>query len=310
MEAEPLDDAPRPPAPTLLGRARALAERALGKLPAAGALDERETLFVAALVIVTTLAMLAGEHHRMKGGPMVAAAWRLLVHGALPFGFVACFFSFARRRGALLGALALLAPAALTLARLIEPKALVVLQETAAPCLVVTVGAFVIGGASLARAGVPAASFGVGLGDVRFWLPRAGLALLVMVPTLVVVVLLSDGLQGLYPMHKPARTDAGALAWHLGAVALDFVGWELLFRGVLLFGLLRRGDPWMAILLPAVPFALLHGDKPVVELVASLFGGIVSAWFTIGARSVLPLWFLHVVMISTVSVVAFVLRMP
>jgi len=305
MEPAPLDDDTPVRA---RGRALALVERALGVLPAPRAPDRRETLFVVLLVVVTTLAMLAGAHHRMKGGPMVAAAWRVLVHGGLPFGFVACFFAIARRRAVLAGVLAFAAPAALVGARLVFPKALDVLQASAAPCLTVTLFAIATGSVVLSRAGVPPSSFGVGLGAVPFWLPRAGLALVVMVPTLVVVVLLSDGLQSMYPMHKPARTDAGALAWHLAAVALDFVGWELLFRGVLLFGLLRRGDAWMAILLPTVPFCLLHGDKPVVELVASLFGGIVSGWFTVSARSVLPLWFLHVVMISTVSVVAFVLR--
>jgi membrane protease YdiL (CAAX protease family) len=285
-----------------------LLDRALGVLPTATAPTRDSTIFVVALVVMTTLAMLTGEHHRVKGDPLVSAAWRLLVHGAWPLSFIGCFFALERRRGIALGALGIALSSAFVLARVFSPADLKMVSESAVPALVVAGASSLLGIAALVRAGVSPASFGIGLGDTRFWVPRAGLALVFMVPALVVVVLLSDGMQAMYPMYKPARTDGGLLAWHLLAVALDFVGWELLFRGVLLFGLLRRGDAVMAILLPAVPFCLLHGNKPAVELVMSLLGGIVSGWFTISAKSVVPLWMLHVVMVSTVSVVAFALR--
>ena len=283
-------------------------ERGLGVLPAATVPARTSTAFVIALVVMTTMAMLVGNHHRVTGDPLVSAAWRLLVHGAWSLAFIGCSFAVERRRGVVVGVLGFAVATTVVLARVGLPVEMSMVGTSAVPALVTALVSSMLGFFALVRAGVSPSLFGIGLGDVRFWLPRAGIALVIMVPALVVVVLLSDGMQAMYPMHGPARTDARQLAWHLLAVSIDFIGWELLFRGVLLFGLLRRGDPWMAILLPAVPFCLLHGNKPAVELVMSLFGAIVAGWFTISAKSIVPLWILHVVMVATVSVVAFALR--
>jgi membrane protease YdiL (CAAX protease family) len=146
------------------------------------------------------------------------------------------------------------------------------------------------------------------LGDWRWWGPRTLVALLVLVPTLTVVVLLSPELQQFYPMWRPARTAWDKLLIGNLGHSLDFIGWELLFRGTLLRTAMRRGDPVMAICLQAIPFCLLHMDKPGVELIASLFGGLVAGWFCLRARTFLPLWILHSAMISTVGTVAFLVR--
>ena len=77
---------------------------------------------------------------------------------------------------------------------------------------------------------------------------------------------------------------------------------------MLLFGFYRRGDPWTAIWVQAIPFFLLHYDKPSVELALSLVGGAVSGWFTLRARSIYPLIILHTAQITTVGFVGQLLR--
>jgi len=58
----------------------------------------------------------------------------------------------------------------------------------------------------------------------------------------------------------------------LRTVGLEMVGWEFLFRGFLLFALYRVCGAH-AIVLQAVPFALMHIGKPELETLSTLFGG-------------------------------------
>ena len=111
-----------------------------------------------------------------------------------------------------------------------------------------------------------------------------------------------------YPLYKPAQTSFSELELSLSAIALDFVGWEFLFRGFLLFGLARRGDALMAILLQSLPFFLLHGPKPELEMISSYVGAIFAGWFCLRARTFFPLWVIHVAIISAVSLTAFWIR--
>lgn len=55
-------------------------------------------------------------------------------------------------------------------------------------------------------------------------------------------------------------------------IALDLIGWEFLFRGILLFGLLPVCGPY-AILIQAIPFAVAHIGKPELEALSCIVGG-------------------------------------
>lgn len=74
--------------------------------------------------------------------------------------------------------------------------------------------------------------------------------------------------------------------------ALDLVGWEFLFRGLILFGLLRVVGP-SAVLLQAVPFALAHLGKPELETLSTIFGGTLFGWVAWRSRSFVYPFLIH-----------------
>lgn len=76
------------------------------------------------------------------------------------------------------------------------------------------------------------------------------------------------------------------------ASALDLFGWEFVFRGFILFGLLRVAGP-NAVLLQAVPFALAHMGKPELETMSTIFGGAGFGFVAWRTRSFVYPWLIH-----------------
>ncbi len=75
-------------------------------------------------------------------------------------------------------------------------------------------------------------------------------------------------------------------------VGLDLVGWEFLFRGFILFGLLYAVGP-SAVVLQAVPFALAHLGKPELETMSTIFGGILFGWVAWRSQSFFYAFLIH-----------------
>lgn len=113
---------------------------------------------------------------------------------------------------------------------------------------------------------------GLGLGDWKF-------ALAVMVVYIPVVIVgtwflsASPDFQAQYPHHHQAALNWGVFAIYEALFLFYWVGWEYLWRGFILFGTARTFGLY-AIIIQAVPFALLHLDKPLPETALSLVGGI------------------------------------
>jgi membrane protease YdiL (CAAX protease family) len=78
----------------------------------------------------------------------------------------------------------------------------------------------------------------------------------------------------------------------LGTSAVDLFGWEFLFRGFILFGLLRVVGP-SAVLIQAVPFAMAHIGKPELETLSTIFGGTLFGWLAWRSNSFLYPYLLH-----------------
>ena len=74
--------------------------------------------------------------------------------------------------------------------------------------------------------------------------------------------------------------------------ALDLFGWEFIFRGFILFGLMRVAGP-NAVLLQAVPFALAHMGKPELETMSTIFGGAAFGFVAWRTRSFVYPWLIH-----------------
>jgi membrane protease YdiL (CAAX protease family) len=138
--------------------------------------------------------------------------------------------------------------------------------------------------------------YGLGLGDWRAGLALSGLFLAVMVPA-VWAVAGTKMFAGAYPLAgqgayslKLAGTTAverslGLFALYEAAYFLYFVGWEFLFRGWMLNGLLPRFGRGGAILIQTAPFALMHLGKPEVEALGSILAGIALGILALRTRS-------------------------
>jgi membrane protease YdiL (CAAX protease family) len=145
--------------------------------------------------------------------------------------------------------------------------------------------------------GEPVAHYGFRIGD---W--RRGLKL-----TAIVIAISAPILYG--AAHTPgmaAYYAAGArqgVAVIIARSALELFGWEFLFRGFLLFGLLRVIGP-IAVVIQAVPFALAHLSKPEIETLSTIFGGTLFGWIAWSSRSFLYAFLIHWFILSFVTLVA------
>jgi uncharacterized protein len=109
------------------------------------------------------------------------------------------------------------------------------------------------------------AAYGFRLGD---W--RAGLLYTLVGCVAVTILLYFLGKTGAFQTYY-SGWGGGKLPLGLH-VALDLLGWEFLFRGLLLFALLPVCGPY-AILIQAIPFSIAHMGKPEVEALSCIIGG-------------------------------------
>ena len=115
-------------------------------------------------------------------------------------------------------------------------------------------------------------AMGLGRGDWRL----AGMVALLYLPLVAIGTwILSDGADfwAEYPHYRAAIGSWRLLALYHALFLLYWIGWEYLWRGFVLFGTARTFGPY-AILIQAVPFALLHLQKPTPEFLLSIVGGI------------------------------------
>ena len=260
------------------------------------------------LCIIASAAMAAGEWHSIKGHILVRSFYRLAVHGAFPFTCLILWQTWVHRKSQWLASLA----AALTLLplawRFLGAHGARDIRDEPALLIVPTLLGALLAFLAARHSGEDLRSWGLGIGDWRWWLPRTGITLGLVVVACVIMTLTFDSLANFYPAGAFAKKNWTNFSLrHLG-IAMDFLGWEFLFRGLLLFGFYRRGDPWTAIWVQAIPFFLLHYDRPGIEMALSLVGGALAGWFTLRARSIYPLVIIHFVQITTVGAVAQLLR--
>jgi hypothetical protein len=99
-----------------------------------------------------------------------------------------------------------------------------------------------------------------------------------------------------------ARSER-TIAHVISVSALDLFGWEFVFRGFILFGLVRVAGP-NAVLLQAVPFALAHMGKPELETMSTIFGGTGFGFVAWRTRSFVYPWLIHCFVSIFVTLVA------
>lgn len=113
---------------------------------------------------------------------------------------------------------------------------------------------------------------GLGIGDWKFALSLGAAYLpLVVVGTWI----LSDqaSFQANYPHFRPARHAWSLFLAYEVLFLFYWVGWEYLWRGFVLFGT-APAFGINAIFVQAMPFAILHMNKPLPEALLSVVGGV------------------------------------
>jgi membrane protease YdiL (CAAX protease family) len=128
---------------------------------------------------------------------------------------------------------------------------------------------------------------------------RIGLPVVVVLAALVTpIILVAAGLPDfrLYYRHEPAALP-GAVVGNV----LDVASAEFLFRGFLMWTLIRVAGP-MGVVLATFPFVFTHLGKPELETLSTFFGGLGFGWIAWRTRSVLYGALLHAYLIGLILV--------
>ncbi len=121
----------------------------------------------------------------------------------------------------------------------------------------------------------------------------------ILLPIIVIGAYLAAGqprFQEVYPFYHGWPDGPGTPVHLVGwwvMYASTFVALEFFFRGFLVSAGFRLIG-WWAIPAMAAPYCLLHLDKPVPEMVTSLFGGLVLGVVALRTRSILAGVLAHV----------------
>jgi membrane protease YdiL (CAAX protease family) len=138
----------------------------------------------------------------------------------------------------------------------------------------------------------PLGWYGLSLGQVRIGLRYLGGFAAVALPALLVASRLPS-IHSFYPRYPWARQSLGALLASEAGWLVYFLAWEFFFRGFLLFTMLRRFPPAVAVAVQTVPFAMMHFPKPELEAMASIVAGVALGTMAYRSRSCLGPWLLH-----------------
>ena len=120
--------------------------------------------------------------------------------------------------------------------------------------------------------------YGLQLGDWRWGLGLALVGCAVMTPIVLAVVHLPD-FRAYYAPSASTVPDV------LLTNAIDLTSAEFLFRGFLMFALVRVIGPF-GVVVATLPFVFSHLAKPELELLSTLAGGMIYGWLAWRTRSI------------------------
>ncbi|MDX1662762.1 MAG: CPBP family intramembrane glutamic endopeptidase [Candidatus Promineifilaceae bacterium] len=142
------------------------------------------------------------------------------------------------------------------------------------------------------------AAYGLRIGD---W--RTGLMWTLIGITGMAIILYflarTPTMEAYYQQRAP--DSVWTLAFRTG---VEMLGWEFIWRGLLLFAFARAFGPGPAIFLQAVPFAFMHLGKPEFETLTTIFGGAAFGWVAWQSGSFLYPFLIHWFMVTFTMLVA------
>ena len=138
----------------------------------------------------------------------------------------------------------------------------------------------------------PLSKFGVQIGDWKFGL----LAVAVMAPVMIALTYPSASnpqFLAEYPLFKGAGASAGTFTSHAFLYLTYYLGYEMLMRGFIQFGLRDQLGDWNAILVQTAISTLFHIGKPDGEIFSSILGGLLWGIVVFRSRSLLYVLMVH-----------------
>ncbi len=147
--------------------------------------------------------------------------------------------------------------------------------------------------------------YGIRIGDFKVWAKDVLITLCIMIPVLLIAFLFTN-FKTVYPLSHTARRGVNNLLIYEFVHLCYMFGWELFFRGFMLFGLSKKIDNRMAILIQTIPFALMHYRKPPLEAYGSIIAGIFLGIIAIRGKSFLPCAILHFLVALIADILGFV----
>lgn len=98
--------------------------------------------------------------------------------------------------------------------------------------------------------------------------------------------------QATYPKVPAVEASAGLFVVYELVYLTKWTAWEFFFRGFMLFGF-ERDFGVRAVLISTIPFAVMHMNKPIPEMVGSIFAGFLLCWIARKNGSIWPGVLLH-----------------
>ncbi len=130
-----------------------------------------------------------------------------------------------------------------------------------------------------------------------------------MLPLIVLGAALIPGLADYYPFYKPPAGEAlwPRFAVFEGAYLVQFIAIEFFFRGVLIHAAKHRFGAW-AIVLPLIPYVMLHFGKPPAEATGALIAGVVLGFLSLRTGSIVFGVLLHAGVALAMDLTALTIR--
>jgi membrane protease YdiL (CAAX protease family) len=121
--------------------------------------------------------------------------------------------------------------------------------------------------------------YGLGIGDARRGLVLLAVLSAITLPLIAVVVAASPDLRAFYAPQLSTVPDV------VLSDVIELYAAEFMLRGFLMFALFRAIGP-LGLVVAVVPFVFQHLDKPPLEALSTLGGGLVFGWLDWRTRSI------------------------
>lgn len=132
---------------------------------------------------------------------------------------------------------------------------------------------------------------GLTIGNSKAVLPALGL-FIVLLPILWVSAGKEEQ-QKIYPQIRKSVWNQNDIIKSINTWILYLLGYEIMFRGVLLFSLTYLIGAWPSVIISTAIYVLVHLPKKAGETIACFFMGFFFSWLALVSGSFLTAWILH-----------------